>query len=116
MQPREIEAAIKEVLSPTLGVTEQILSVHKLVMQNTLPVIARVQDKSDGAYHIYFAVESEPYYFVVVVLLSGNQYFISGSYIESAVRVYLRISSDILEPQEITEAGWVTPYSVLYQR
>lgn len=110
MQLKAVEAAIKEVLTPTLGITEQILSVHQIVMRSATPVIARIQDKSEsGAYHIYFALEGEPYYFVVAVSFSDNQYFVSGSYIESAVRVYLRVSSDILEPEEITSRVGLIP-------
>ncbi len=109
MKPKAVEAAIKELLSPTLGVTEQILAVHKLVMHSGLPVVARIQHKSDGAYYIYFALEGEPYYFVVVVLISDNQFLVSSSYIESGVRVYLCISSETLEPQEITSRVGLIP-------
>ncbi|MEO1590875.1 MAG: DUF4279 domain-containing protein [Cyanobacteria bacterium J06632_22] len=102
--------AISEVLNPTLGVTEQVLAVHKLAVQDGNPLILLVdKDGELGAYYIYFGIEDEPYHFVVVIRQEGKKLVASAAYIEAAIRVYLLISSTTLHPNTITEKVKLNP-------
>jgi hypothetical protein len=104
------QIAISEVLNPTLGVTEQVLAGHKLVATDNIPRILSIDDRSElGAFYVYFGIEGEPYYFVVVVREEEGKLIASASYIEAAVRVYLRITSTSLDPIAITERLKLTP-------
>ncbi|MEM9007581.1 MAG: DUF4279 domain-containing protein [Cyanobacteria bacterium P01_F01_bin.86] len=110
MQDWASQLAISEVLNPTLGVTEQVLAVHKLAIQDGNPLILLVdRDSEPGAYHIYFKIEDEPYYFVVVIREEGGKLVASAAYIEAGVRVYLLISSTTLHPNAITERVKLNP-------
>lgn len=102
--------AINEVLNPTLGVTEQALTVHKLVVEDGNPLILLVdEDSYPGAYYIYFAIEDEPYHFVVFIRSEGEKLVASAAYIEAAIRVYLSIASTVLHPNTITEKVKLNP-------
>jgi hypothetical protein len=104
------EAATAEVLVPKLATTEQILSVHRLLKQDDRPIVIWVDETiEEGAFHAYFQLENEPYYLVVVLRRSGEQLVAATSYIQAAVRVFLTISSDTLEPDKITELLGLTP-------
>lgn len=108
MQGSPLKVAISEVLQPTLGVTEQVLAVHKLVIQDDgNPLILLIDEESElGAYYVYFGVEDEPYYFVVVIRQESNELVASAAYIEAAVRVYLSIRS---ATRDIVKSGvWET--------
>jgi Domain of unknown function (DUF4279) len=110
LQDLALSVAISEVLNPTLGVTEQVLAVHKLIVRDGNPLILLVdEDTEPGAYYIYFEIEDEPYYFVVVIREDQNRLIASAAYIESAVRVYLTISSTKIHPDIITEKIKVNP-------
>lgn len=110
MQDSASQAAIYEVLNPTLGVTEQVLTVHKLVLENGNPLILLVDEDSEaGAYYIYFAIEDEPYHFVVVIRQEHEKLVASAAYIEAAVRVYLLIASTVLHPNTITQKVKLKP-------
>lgn len=98
-----IQAAISEVLNPTLGVTEQGLAVHKLVVQNGSPVVIHVDNSKANVYYVYFQIENEPYYFVIALETHSKKTVVFSSYIEAAVRVYLRICSTVLNPIQISE-------------
>jgi hypothetical protein len=104
------QVAISEVLAPTLGVTSQVLTVHKLVVRDGIPAILRIEctSKTD-TFCVYFKIEDEPYYFVVTIGKKDEKLSALGSYIASAVRVYLGISSSILDPIAITEKIKLNP-------
>ncbi len=102
--------AIYEVLNPTLGVTEQVLAVHKLVVEDGNPLILLVDENSyPGAYYIYFGIEDEPYHFVVFIKQECEKLVASAAYIEAAIRVYLSIASTALDPNTITEKVKLNP-------
>ncbi|KJH71199.1 DUF4279 domain-containing protein [Aliterella atlantica] len=112
MQYLALSAAISEVLRPTLGVTQQVLAVHKLVVQDGKPLILLVDEKSElGAYYIYFGIEDQPYHFVVVIREEQKTPIASAAYIEASVRVYLAIASTTLAPDTITEKVKLNPTS-----
>ena len=104
------KVAISETLNPTLGVTEQVLAVHQLVIKENTPVILYVDEHEEpGTFYVYFAIENEPYYFVIVVRTENDRLIASASYIEAAVRVYLSIHSTLLDPRSITERVQLAP-------
>lgn len=103
-------AAISEVVNQTLGVTQQVLAVHKLVVQDGNPLILLVDaDTELGAYFVYFQIEDQPYHFVVVIREESKKLIASSAYIEAAVRVYLTLRSTTLHPDTITEKVGLTP-------
>lgn len=110
MRDVAVKVAVCEVLNPTLGVTEQVLAVHKIARQDRVLAILFVdEDTEAGAFYVYLGIENEPYHFVVVVRQEEGRLIASASYIEAAVRVYLTISSTSLEPSTITERVKLTP-------
>lgn len=104
MKTTAIQVAISEILKPQLGVTEQILEVHTLTKLDGEFVPLDVHENSEvGRYFIYFRIENEPYYFVIVVEKRKEGFACSASYIEAAVRVYLCITSLTLNPEMISQ-------------
>ena len=104
--------ARKEVLSPTWGVVEQILAVHKLVILDGVPSIARIDDtREPGVFYIYFPLENQCYFLVIMVESSDSSFVVSGSYVEANVRVYLIVDSDLLELDVITALIEIKPTS-----
>ncbi|MBE9039223.1 hypothetical protein IQ235_00235 [Oscillatoriales cyanobacterium LEGE 11467] len=104
------KVAISETFNPMLGVTEQVRAVHKLLVRDNTPKILFVDEKSEpGAFFIYFEIENEPYYFVLVVREENDRLVASASYIEAAIRVYLLISSTLLDPIAIIERVKLRP-------
>lgn len=102
--------ARQEVLSPTWGVVEQILAVHKLVILDGVPSIARIDDtREPGVFYIYFPLENQCYFLVIIVEFNNNEFVVTGSYIEANVRVYLIVDSDLLEPDVITALIGIKP-------
>lgn len=103
--------ARQEVLSPTWGVV-QILAVHKLVILDGVPSIARIDDtREPGVFYIYFPLENQDYFLVIMVESSNSEFVVSGSYVEADVRVYLIVDSDLLEPDVITALIGIKPTS-----
>jgi hypothetical protein len=110
LQDVALSVAISEVLNPTLGVTEQVLAVHKLLVRDGNPLVLLVdKDTELEACYIYFDIEDEPYYFVVVIREEHKKLIASAAYIEAAVRVYLTIRSTTLHPDTITDKVKVNP-------
>jgi hypothetical protein len=104
------QVAISEVVAPTLGVTIQVLTVHKVVIRDGVPVIFRIEYITEtDTFCVYFKIEAEPYYFVVTIGRKDEKLSVLGSYLQAAVRVYLGISSSILDPTTITEKIKLNP-------
>jgi Domain of unknown function (DUF4279) len=104
------QLAVSEVVAPTLGVTIQVLTVHKLAIRDGIAVISRIECIAETAtYCVYFKIDTEPYYLVVTIGKKNGKMLVLGSYIEAAVRVYLRISSTIHDPITITEKVKLNP-------
>ncbi len=102
------QIAIAEALNPQIGLTEQILAVHQLTMVDHVPSILLVDDNSDG-FRVYFGIENEPYYLVIVVREKAGELVAEFASLEAAVRVYLAISSKVYSPTAITERIGLTP-------
>ncbi|MEO0012421.1 MAG: hypothetical protein RLZZ535_810 [Cyanobacteriota bacterium] len=110
MKATAIQVAISEILEPQLGVTEQVLAVHRLTKLDGEFVPLDAHENSEaGKYFIYFGIEDEPYYFVIVVENRKEGFACSTSYIEAAVRVYLCITSLTLDPEMISQRIELTP-------
>jgi hypothetical protein len=101
--------ACAEVLSPTWGVVEQILAVHKIVILDGMPSIARIDDTKPGIFDVYFYLEEQHYFLVIVVESNNNLLVIAGSYVEANINVYLMINSNLLEPDAITARIGIQP-------
>jgi len=99
--PIIIEKAIEEIETKTLGMTEQFLSIHKLVYIDNKQKIARVDtDKLDEAI-VYFDVEDEKFFLAVYVDLKPN-ISVRWTNTEPYHSVYLRASSDNLSLNDLS--------------
>jgi hypothetical protein len=104
------QIAIAETLNPTLGVSKQVLSVHKLVVKDNTPKILQIDGSRElGAFFVYFALEGEPYHFVIVIRSANDRMVAAAAYIEAGVRVYLTIVSMSLDPLSITNKVRLSP-------
>lgn len=102
--------ARQEVLAPTWGVVKQILAVHKLVILDGVPSIARIDDtREPEVFYIYFPLENQCYFLVILVEFNNSEFVVTGSYIEADIRVYLIVDSDLLEPDVITALIGIKP-------
>jgi hypothetical protein len=102
------QIAIAEAINQQLSLTEQILSVHQLIMVDHIPSILLV-DSNSPVFCVYFGIENEPYHFVIVVREKAGELVADFSYLEAAARVYLTISSQVYTPDKITERIGLTP-------
>lgn len=100
-----IDLSIAEIERPSLGVTEQVIENHK-VLKEPLRIDANAEP---GAYYVYFKIIDEAYYFVIVLRASNGVLEPSASYIEAKARVYLRIDSDSITPEEISNRLALAP-------
>lgn len=109
LQQAAAEVACAEVLSPTWGVVEQILAVHKIVILDGMPSIARIDNITPEIFNVYFYLEEQYYFLVIVVESNNNSLVVAGSYVEANISVYLIVESDLLEPDAITARIGIQP-------
>ena len=110
LETQAVELARREVLSPTLAATREVLSVHRPVLVDGLPLIARADvTREPDAYYFYFRLEGEPYYLVVVVRREGEKLAVGCACVEAAVRVFLLVKAQDLTPAEITKRLGLKP-------
>ena len=110
LDKRTVELARHEVLSPTLRVSKELLEVHKPILVDNVPLIARTDEtREPGAFYFYFRLEDEPYYLVVVVRPEGKAMAVAGAYVEAAIRVFLLVKSEELSAEEITQRLGLEP-------
>jgi hypothetical protein len=104
------ELARQEILSPSLATSKEVLAVHRPVLVDGQPLIARADTtREPGAFYFYFRLEGEPYYLVVVVHLGNKGLAVACSCIEAAVRVFLLVKTKDLSPDEITRRLGLKP-------
>lgn len=104
LQQAAVEVACVEVLSLTWGVVEQILAVHKIIILDGMPSIARIDNtKAPEIFNIYFYLEERPYFLVIAVESIDNLLVVAGSCVEAIV------NSDLLEPDAITARIGIQP-------
>lgn len=112
LETQAVEIARREILSPTLAATREVLSVHAPVLVDSQPLIARTDaNREPGVFYHYFRLEGEPYYLVVAVSRSGGQLAPTSACIEAAVRVFLLIKTQNLTPDEVSERLGLRPTS-----
>jgi hypothetical protein len=110
LETQAVEIARREILSPTLAATREVLAVHKPVLVDGQPLIARADvAREPDAFHFYFRLEGEPYYLVVVVRCEGDQLAVTCACVEADVRVFLLVKSQELTPAEITRRLGLKP-------
>jgi len=105
------ELARREIASPTLSATKEILAVHTPVLADGQPLIARADlTREKGAFYFYFRLEHEPYYLVLAVGPDDQKKLaVTSACIEAAVRVFLLVKSEKHTPDEITQRLGLTP-------
>ena len=107
------EAISRELDQPSLGVSEQVLAVHRPRRIDGIPVIARIAStETPGVWHVYLPLEEEPYFFVIVLEEGGEEYVPAAAYIEASIRIYLSITSTTLAASEITSRIGLSPTTV----
>ncbi|MBL4940044.1 MAG: DUF4279 domain-containing protein [Colwellia sp.] len=109
---KAIQVAQEEVLNKRWGITQQVLEVHSVVFcQDGNPEVKRVYEKEPGEdISVFFAIQDQPYFYVVVVTVKENDFAVGGGYIEAKVRVYLGIYSEELTRDEITKRLGIEPF------
>lgn len=94
------------------GVTRQFLAVHVVALDDIgAPQLARIDDTSEpGTYRIYFRLQGQPYYIVVVVGRDVEGHLaVAWVYMEAAIRVSLGVYSAVLSTPNITERLGLVP-------
>jgi hypothetical protein len=110
VEQQAVELARREVLKPTLAAAREVLAVHRPVIIDGQPLIARADiDREPDAFYFYFRLEGEPYYLVIVVHNGDEGLAVSCACVEAAVRVFLLVKSGELSPDEITRRLGLTP-------
>lgn len=113
LQQSASEIACKEVLSPTHSLVKQFLAVHKVVMVNGVPSIARIDyTKAPESFRVYFHLEQVSYFLTIYVVKSTDNYLVvNWSDYEADVSVVLSVSSDLMAPDTITQQIGIKPTS-----
>ena len=110
-----IEFATIELENQALDFTEQFLQVHQILYRDNKPVIARVDDTREReAFFVYFTLQQQPYFYVLVIRIRNYKLTIDASYVEARVRVYLSIKSEELNVQQINELIGLTSTKTKY--
>jgi len=108
-----IQVARDEVLSPkTDTYLENLLQVHKVVLNNGVPVVARaIADEQANIFRVFFPIEGQSYFLVVFVEPNAVELVAYAADMWAAVYVYLNILSDTLPAEKITERLRLAPTS-----
>ena len=111
LEQQAAELARREILSPTLSAAKEILAVHKPVLVDGQALIARADlTHEEGAFYFYFRLEHEPYYLILAVRPDDTgKLAVTCACVEAAVRVFLLVKSEQLQPDEITRRLGLTP-------
>lgn len=114
-QEKYIAAARKELLQPTMAITQQYLEVNAVEMENGLPKVARVGiDYFPGQVAVFFPVKDEHYFFEVLVTKSERPR-LDAVWIESGHRVYLTATTrknNLAELEALTALSPISGWSI----
>ncbi len=100
--------AIEEIEHSSFGVTEQFLAVHNVVYIDGKCAIKWVDVERDTeSVYVYFSVENEPFYFVVV--LSKAEQEVTWVYVEEESHVHFIAVSEELSANEIRKMTSLEP-------
>lgn len=103
-----IELALEEIEAPEFAITKQLLSVHHLVSEDSVPVVAGVLPSGTG-FDVYFKIKDERYFFVILILERSDGLYVNGSRMEASTDISLFITSELLTAEEITESIGLVP-------
>lgn len=117
MERREqaIQQAIKEVMNPQMAATKDVMADHDLVLEDGQPVVARVIEHDDAeAWSVIFPLNEVPYFLVIPVAFTDEQWRVYLCDTLPEVNVYLIIFGTNLTPGEITEQVGILPTSTVH--
>jgi Domain of unknown function (DUF4279) len=116
-EEQAVRVARVEVAQRSLGVTQQILAVNSVVVQNGEPEVARVTEvTSVGQFAVWFPLRDQEYFFVVFVESDRDgKPQLAGSCWHARVRAWLVIASTDVSAAEITARTGLSPTEV-YER
>ena len=100
--------AVAELRRPNLSLTQQFLSVHPVVGDESGPVPVGVV-ATDDRFDVHFRLVDEDYFLVLSVADDEDGGSVSSCRTEARCRVYLAISSDAMPPEEVTAMLGLTP-------
>jgi Domain of unknown function (DUF4279) len=100
--------ALEEVRVQHLYMTQQFFRPHTLRLENGEPKTT-VLKAEDGAFEVYFHLEGEDYFLVMMVAEDGAGLAVRGCRAEAGCQVYLTVLSDTLHPDEITARTGLVP-------
>lgn len=102
LQDLVIQAAIKELQTPTSGVTEQYLEIYDIVRVNGVPQVARVDmEGNEDIAIVYLPIKGESFYLAIYVN-TQPQIAIRNVGTENNNKVYFRAASETLSYSELT--------------
>lgn len=102
-----IEAIETEFKTPTMGVTEQYLEIHKPVYKDDQLVIERVDRDKEDQTIVYIPVANEVFYFAIY--LDEKKGEVIGLNTEAFYRVYFRATSERLTAEELIACTKLQP-------
>lgn len=103
-----INIAISELVTPTLGVTEQYLEIHSAVKENGTIKVDRIDLEGKGDIGVvYIPIENEYFHFAVYVDLTKRE--VSGVDTESWNRVYFNATTEELSIQKVKDFTTLEP-------
>lgn len=106
-----IQKAIEEIELKQFGTMEQFLEVHEILTVDGKPQALRVdKESSDGSAIVYFQVKDERLYLAVYLDLVP-QIAVRGVGTENHNRVYLKVVSDVLNLEELSQLTGLKPSS-----
>ena len=103
-----VDAALNELRSPVLAVTNQYLAIHDVKRHNGAPIIERVdRERGDGLAIVYLPVEDEQFYLAVYV--REDDAGVNSVETEPRHRVYFRATSDTLDLDRLRKMTTIEP-------
>lgn len=101
--------AIQEILSPSLAPTRQFLAVNKVRFKEDIPCVEdTIFDPKENVARVYFPIEGEPYY-LVVILAIGSHPIVRGIAMAPGNDVYFAVKSEMLSLEELLAVADVEP-------
>jgi hypothetical protein len=102
------DLALAELREPKLSLTQQYLAVHRVVEDESRPLVAGVV-VTDTGLDVYFQLVDRDYFFVVCVSADDSGASVVFCRAEAKCRVYLAITSDTVPPEHITATLRLAP-------
>lgn len=101
--------AIQEVLKPSFTLTEQFLAANRIILKDRVPWIEDIiLDPKENLARVYFPVEGERYYFVVVLTLEPHT-TVRGIVMAPGNDVYFAVRSENRSLEELLTLADIKP-------